>query len=126
MGDLQPNDLNGEEVHSILDLYRYSGADQLDYSTGGNPYFSIDAGDTNLATFSTGVANGDGRQASHWKDNFGIGIMDPTANPPGNVNTLSALDLVAFDVIGYELVPEPTSALLGAIGLMFIVSRRRK
>ena len=52
--------------------------------------------------------------------------MDPTANPPGNVNTLSALDLVAFDVIGYELVPEPTSALLGAIGLMFIVSRRRK
>lgn len=118
--------LENFRVFSVHDLYRYGSPGVLDYATGGTPYFSIDGGTTSLATMSTGSANGDGRQASHWKDNFGIGIMDPTANPPGNVNTLSALDLVAFDVIGYELVPEPTSALLGAIGLMFIVSRRRK
>jgi hypothetical protein len=38
---------------------------------------------TNLALFSTGLYQGDGNQASHWKDDVltgsFIGIMDPTA-----------------------------------------------
>lgn len=113
-GPAAPIDLDPFRVHSVLDLYRYSGTGQLNYATGGAPYFSIDGGATNLAPFSTGSFNGDGNQASHWKDNLGLGLLDPTANPPGNVNVLSQLDLVAFDVIGYNLrsIPEPSSAML--------------
>ena len=81
-------DLDNFAVFNPLDLYRYSeeslalGSNQgipiLDLATGGNPFFSIDGGANNLGFFSTGEFNGDGRQASHWKDNQGLGIMDPT------------------------------------------------
>jgi len=30
-------------------------------------------------SYATGINFGDGRQASHWKDNLAIGLMDPTA-----------------------------------------------
>lgn len=124
-----PLDLNASAVHSVLDLFRYSAAGQLNYATGGAPYFSIDGGITNLGGFSTGAYNGDGRQASHWKDNQGLGIMDPTANPPGNINTLSTLDLQAFDAIGWNLsvaVPEPsTGALLIGTALLGLGYKRR-
>lgn len=93
-----------------LDLYRYSGDGigfgSLDFSVGGNPYFSIDGGTTNLAGFSTGEAidlGGDGYQASHWKhqDNP-LGIMNP-ALKPGQVNKISDLDVTAMDVIGWNV-----------------------
>lgn len=79
---------------------------------------------------STGLFNAlfpgtDGRQASHWKadelsGNF-IGLMDPTlANQ--QVYPLSAPDLRALDLIGYDIgaVPEPSGmfAALGLIGLL--------
>ena len=117
--------LDNFRVHTVLDLYRYSAPGQLNYATGGNPYFSIDGGTTNLATFSTGSFNGDGQQASHWEDNLGIGIFDPTANPPGNINEISALDLLSLDVVGYDVVPEPSAFLLSLIGLGFTLRRRR-
>ena len=53
-------------------------------------------------------------------------IMDPTANPSGQINTPSALDLIVFDAIGWDLVPEPSSALLGALGGLLAVMRRRR
>jgi hypothetical protein len=124
-------DLDPYRVFSVLDLYRYSASGVLNFATGGTPYFSLDGGATSLATFSTGSYNGDGSQASHWKDNLGFGIMDPSANPAGNANTLSQLDLVAFDVIGYQLivpvaVPELGSFLLGSLGVIFLSLRRRR
>ncbi|MEM9331374.1 MAG: NF038122 family metalloprotease, partial [Pseudomonadota bacterium] len=99
-------DLNGFAIFNVLDLFRYSGSGQLNYAIGGNPYFSIDGGNTAElgATFSTGSFQGDGRQASHWKDGLGLGILDPTANPSGNLNNVSNLDLLAFDVVGYDRV----------------------
>ena len=114
-------------VFSVLDLYRYSAASTalgiLDLSVGGNPYFSIDKGLTNLGAFSTGRFNGDGRQASHWKDNRGLGIMDPTAGT-GEFLQISGLDLRAFDVMGWdfsigtaEIIPEPATLWLLGIGL---------
>ena len=128
-GPSAPADLNNFRVHSVLDLYRYSAAGQLNYATGGAPYYSLDGGTTNIATFSTGSFNGDGRQASHWKDNLGLGIMDPTANPPGNSNNLSPIDLQAFDAIGWDLaipVPEPsTGALLIGSAVALLGFRRR-
>jgi hypothetical protein len=51
--------------------------------------------------FSTGVRHGDGRQASHWKDELHLGLMDPTI-APGIHTEISALDLELFDTVGYE------------------------
>lgn len=77
--------------------------------------------------FSTGVDFGDGRQASHWKDSLGLGIMDPTA-APGELLVLTANDRRAMDLIGYEVqvVPEASTLsllLLGSALLCFGLRR---
>jgi hypothetical protein len=134
LGTLGPNstddrNFNDFTINSVLDLYRYSadagnvapGGPFLDWSTGTASYFSLDKGATqfslggNVGLFSTGQFNGDGRQASHWKDNtyaggalcsnatkVPIGILDPTA---GRCEALAvtATDLAAFDAIGWNL-----------------------
>jgi len=101
-----PLSLDRYRIFSPLDLFRYSknSANQgiLDLAAGSKAYFSIDGGDTNLGLFSTGSYNGNGRQASHWKDNRNLGIMDPTA-ARGELLSISDLDLQAFDVIGWNL-----------------------
>jgi hypothetical protein len=125
--------LNSFAVFSVLDLYRYSNAADttvagtkfLDLAQGGTagvtPYFSLNGGTTNLALFATGSFDGDGRQASHWKDNLGIGIMDPTF-APGELGVISLLDERGLDAIGWNRtsainVPEP-----GTLALMLFAS----
>jgi len=74
---------------------------------------------------ATGVFNGDGTQASHFRDNLGLGILDPTLSST-EVITLSENDLRALDLIGFEiLVPEPGASLLllGPAG-MLVAGRR--
>ena len=112
--------LNDTSIYSALDMFRYStdptnlapGSNPvLDLSVGGAKYFSIDGGATALFgnSFATGSYNGDGDQASHWKDASGanvcgpqLGIMDPTfcSRQKGIV---TALDLAAFDAMGWNL-----------------------
>ena len=62
-----------------------------------------------MATYSTGTIFGDGYQASHWKDDLGIGIMDPTAAPPGEIMIVTDLDIMAWDVIGWDTEVETRS-----------------
>jgi len=117
---------------SPLDLYRYS-VDS--FVLGSNDwtadkrtkYFSIDGGKTPLALFSTGAVNGDGRQASHWKDNYGFGIMDPTTGY-GELDRIRLLDITALDVIGFNVaIPEPaTYGLFGVLLLAGIAIVHRK
>jgi hypothetical protein len=92
---------------SALDLFRYSNdsfAQGVHDWTADNrtKYFSIDGGATSLTTFSTGRTFGDGQQASHWKDNLGIGAMDPTA-ASGEFVDVTNMDVRAFDVIGWDV-----------------------
>ncbi|MBN2181415.1 MAG: NF038122 family metalloprotease, partial [Sedimentisphaerales bacterium] len=101
------SDINYRYV-TVLDLYRHSddslsaGAD-IDWTADTRTkYFSIDGGLTVLATFSTGENYGDSRQASHWKDNLSIGIMDPTC-APGEYVDITSTDIVAWDVIGWDV-----------------------
>ena len=158
--------LNDTSIYSALDMFRYStdptdlvlGADtSLDLSVGGTKYFSIDGGRTALFgnTFSTGSYNGDGQQASHWKDTpgcqVGNGIMDPTFCF-GQTGAVTGLDLAAYDAMGWNLsvdaltydttttasiynqfasaagaVPEPGSwaTMILGLGIMGALTRRR-
>ena len=86
----------------------------------------------NTWRMSTGVSQGDGRQASHWKDDdlpgiVFIGVMDPTL-AAGVVEPILASDLRALDVIGWDIAaaPEPAVLLLIATGIAGLRARRKR
>lgn len=126
-------------IGSTLDLFRYTedsvSRDLLDWAVGfdpngEHPFFSIDGGLTELGTFSSGNYNGDDtpqRQASHWEDALGLGLMDPTL-APGELTMFQPLDIIAFDVMGWDLatVPEPGTLMLIAAGLFGVGSTRKR
>ncbi|MFN7931734.1 MAG: NF038122 family metalloprotease [Bryobacteraceae bacterium] len=124
----------------VLDLFRFSSgnlptnASQFTFNPrsmvpGAGARFS----DTvNTWSFSTGVAVGDGNSGSYWKDDAisgtRIGVMDPTL-PPGVSYGISAADIRALDLIGYEAVdattPEPSTVLLTGFAFAALALRRR-
>jgi hypothetical protein len=119
-----------------LDLFRYSSESRtterglIDWCADTRiKYFSIDGGDSALAFFSSGANFGDGWQASHWTDDLGQGIMDPTA-AYGERLGMTRNDALALDVIGYDLytpaVPEPGTYAAGAVALLGVVAWRRR
>ena len=117
---------------TVLDLFRFSTdsgfGTRIDLSADARvKYFSIDGGVTAGPQFATGANFGDGRQASHWKDNLGLGIMDPTA-APGELLAISFNDRQALDVIGWNLIttPEPFTGGLLAMGLAVLGTLRRQ
>ena len=137
-------DLDGFVVANTLDLFRYTAVSASlgikDFRPFFDSYFSLDGGETAIAPFSTGAFNGDGQQASHWKDNLDIGALDPTA-ADGELVDVTPFDLLAFDVIGWDLsqeallatsniqvqaVPEPETMALFGLALLLIAQQRRK
>jgi len=116
---------------NLIDLFRYSimslgvGAGVTDYTADTrDKFFSTDGGMTAIASFSTGIMFGDGRQASHWKDNLGIGLMDPTVSF-GERMDFTPNDYRLFDVIGYTIVPEPGVGAIVISGMLVMALRRR-
>ncbi len=124
-----------------LDLFRYSAdstaRNAIDWTADTrNKYFSLDGGRTNLGNLATGTNFGDGQQASHWKDNLGLGIMDPTFSN-GELGVIRPNDLRAFDVIGWNRanvtatpVPEPSNIIgtliFAGFGAKMVFKRRQK
>lgn len=124
-----------------LDLFRFRTADvpataaQFTSAIRSlEPGVAANFSDTNnVYGFSTGYYTGDGRQASHWKDDdltgTWIGLMDPTL-AYGVSFDVAAADVRSLDLIGYDLVPAPLPAslwLLGSalIGLLGYAQRRQ-
>ncbi len=114
-----------------LDFMRYSTTSSAlgiqDVSAGPVAKY-LRIGDTTLA-MSTGVSLGDGEQASHFKDNLSLGIMDPTATYGEQLN-ISSNDLKVMDALGWSLtsIPEPSTygIGIGMAALIAAVARRRR
>lgn len=102
-----------------LDLFRFSsrsigiggGMGVIDWTADNTAkYFSVDGGMTAIAPMANGAIFGDGHEPHHWKNGFGIGLMNPTASS-GQMLEFSNTDLRAFDVIGYNRLPDPASII---------------
>ena len=97
-----------------------------DFFTFEDQFPAVFADLDNLFPLSTGFYLGDGRQASHWKDNdltgSLVGMMDPTL-ALGQHFTLSAADIRALDLIGWDFDPavgEPASIALVVAALLLL------
>src|SRR5262249_38988394 len=101
----------------ILDLYRFRNDTFADPSTSAQfevaPRSMVPGEDeifdvvTLEARMSTGAVTGDGRQASHWKDDVLtgvlVGLMDPTL-PRGSHEAITTADIRALDAIGWGII----------------------
>src|SRR5262245_17253971 len=101
----------------VLDLFRFRNDTFADPSTSTQfqvaPRSMVPGPDdifdvvTLEARMSTGAVTGDGRQASHWKDDvltgLMVGLMDPTL-PRGYHEAIRTADIRALDAIGWDIV----------------------
>ena len=124
---------------TTLDLFRFATADapisfeefQTTLREMRPGAASVFSDSENAYAFSTGYYQGDGSQASHWKDDALtgnlIGLMDPNLSY-GAFRGVTDADLRAMELIGYTLiaVPEPGRMLLLVIGMFTLVLRRRR
>lgn len=119
-----------------LDLYRFNTSSIPTTPTGFTTAVrelapgasSVTSDIANSYLMSTGVNFGDKNGASHWKDdaltgNY-IGVMDPTL-PAGTVYPMTSADLLAMQLIGYDVTPEPGCAVLFCIVGFGLLKRRR-
>ena len=118
---------DGAEARSALDLFRFASPGTRSYAAGASANFSIDGGGTALAPF----ANGSDNQASHWARGYKSGgafaLLDPEGGP-GQALNITPLDVLAMDVIGWDVVavPEPASLALLAPGVLAAAGRPRR
>ncbi len=102
-------------AYSPLDLFRYTLPGSLDLSPQNGAYFSIDGGTTVINTFN-GTGGGD---LSDW-----LGLTADSYNAFLRLNqelNVSAGDITAMDVIGYDAVPEPKALGLSAFGVAIVL-----
>jgi hypothetical protein len=108
-----------------VDLFRYSAVDVRSYTQDPavRPYLSIDGGTTKLANFNQD-SGGD----------FGDYNVYATGNPPSAQDAFSTpgirldnglAETTSLDVVGYSVIPEPSSVMLLAGTFVLLGVRRR-
>lgn len=108
----------GFTSYRAYDLFRYSALGTRDFTNGNNLYFSINDGATDLKNFN--FPNGNGSDPQDWAS--GSNDAFNAFSSSGVKNDITAVDIQAMDVIGYDLasIPEPSSYIL--LGLTFAVA----
>lgn len=104
----------------INDLYRYSGNGTRALGSALTPqtYFSINSGATNLVNFNT-VSGGDSMDYASTADCFNA------FTNTGIQNNFTATGIRNMDVIGYDMVPEPASMSVLALGALALIRRKK-
>lgn len=112
------SELGSTQTASVFDFFRFRPGVTLGtfntteriLSSGGQQVFFAGGSELEVSTGRPDGTGGDGRQASHWKDDVfvgtPIGIMDPTI-AFGARNVIGPNDLRALDAMGYRLVGNP-------------------
>jgi hypothetical protein len=110
--------------HSLIDLFSYSGAGTRVLGNGGGANFSIDNGTTLLKSYNNASSNG--LDCRDWAPGTND-AFNQFANS-GVTNPVSGVDLQEMDVIGYDRVPEPSTAILlvSALIAVGVLHRRIK
>lgn len=94
------NDPETEEQFQNADRYLQPGGDAI--FDGVTRLFEVES----EFRLSTGTVSGDGRQASHFKDDAitgtNLGVMDPTISRQ-TITPIRNADLRVYDLIGYEI-----------------------
>ena len=91
--------IGGGSSYLPYDLFHYSSNGVRDFSGTTAGYFSIDGGATNLDNFNTDPSGDFG----DWAASAGNDAFD-AFSPRGVVNSVTAADLTALDVIGWNAV----------------------
>src|ERR1017187_902227 len=94
-----------------FDLFRYTGSATRSFTGGSGNYFSIDNGATDLKNFN--FPNGNGSDPQDWAS--GANDAYNAFSSSSVLNALTAVDIQAMDVIGYNLgaAPLTTTIFLG-------------
>jgi len=121
-------DAQVEVEPSVWDLFRIRpdavgtgfGAAPRVLSAGGEQSFYVGDSPLPLSTGRPNGGGGDGRAASHWKDdaltNQLLGIMDPTFGP-GEIHSITDNDVTVLEAIGYR-----TNILAKSLTLIPLIS----
>ena len=92
--------LDFRNFYSLMDLFRYSGANARQFTTGAPSYFSIDSGATNLDNWNN-FQTGDSGDLGDWAPSAGNDSFDDESNP-GVINSLSSADFALMNAIGWQ------------------------
>jgi len=103
--------LNYPGAYSLMDLFRYAGADARQFTTGAPSYFSIDGGVTDLNNWNN-FQTGNGGDLGDWAPSAGNDAYDDNSNP-GIVNSVTPTDLTLMAAIGWQ---QSGSAALKFVG----------
>ena len=111
----------------IEDLFRYTSSGVRSYTTAGDDaYFSIDGGATMLARFNQSSR---GDYADWWSTGPHTPSTQDAFGTPGVIINDSAAELVALDVVGWNVpsaqVPEPSTIMLMLPVVLGLGLRRR-